>query len=107
MDVGKVMTHAEGFGHAVMRDEKQLISHYLSHGDKASVNEALQLLPRPIDSVEVLQVELREAREWITLMRFSGRRDEVRLRAEWVENGEAIHIRGARIFGLKTRELAS
>jgi 23S rRNA C2498 (ribose-2'-O)-methylase RlmM len=108
MDVGEVMAYADGFGRAVAADKKELISRYVKHEEEKRVSEVLELLPRPIEAAEVLQVELRDSGESISLIRFSGRREEVRLRAVWVGDGDqAILIRAARIFGRMTRQLAS
>jgi hypothetical protein len=103
--VGEVMAYADGFGRAVVRQEKELIALYVNPGDEVRVSKVLERLPQPIEAAEVLQVELSEAGQWLSLMRFVGRREQVRLRTVWVQKDEAILIRAARLCGHASRQL--
>jgi hypothetical protein len=108
VQVGEVMAYADGFGRAVAAEDKELISHYVCREDAATIAEVLESLPRPIESAEVLQVELLESGESVSIMRVSGRHDQVRMRTVWVEDSEqAILVKAARTFRRESRQLVS
>jgi hypothetical protein len=105
--VAEVMAYAEGFGRAVVHRESEAISLYVNPKDKPSVTKVLEMLPLPVEAAEVIQVQAGEVGEWTSLIRFVGRREQVRLRTEWVQRDEAILIRAAHLFGPTSRQLES
>jgi hypothetical protein len=108
LDVTEVMAYADGFGRAVAAQRKELISRYVCNEQEASIAEVLESLPRPIEATEVLQVELLDSGESVSLLQFLGRHEEVRVRTVWVETDEeAILLQAARVLRRATRQLAS
>jgi hypothetical protein len=72
--------------------------------DEPSIVIALELLPRPIERTEVLSVSPPvEGDECISVIRVSGPREEVLLRAVWMESGIQPLIQSVQILERRAR----
>jgi hypothetical protein len=106
VDVGTVHAYADGFAVAVVADDTDRISGYLSEELKGNIAEVLGGLPRSIRGAEVLSVTCPEDDECISVTRFSGFRGAAMLRATWIEEQQQHQpvIRAAWIVDGKVKE---
>ncbi|MEA2506816.1 MAG: hypothetical protein QOH48_1434 [Actinomycetota bacterium] len=72
MNVERVHAYANGLAHAVVDQNSDLISSYLSKKAKGNIAEVLGGLPRRIGNTEVLSVTEPAHDECISLTRFNG-----------------------------------
>jgi hypothetical protein len=93
MDVERVHAYANGFAHAVVDENRDLISSYLSNKAKGNIAEVLGGLPRPVRNVEVLTVTEPVDDECISLTRFNGFRGGVLLQTIWADDPQPVICR--------------
>jgi hypothetical protein len=96
MDVERVQAYANGFAHAVVDENSDLISSYLSKKAKGKIAEVLGGLPRPVRNVEVMSVTEPADDECISITRFNGFRGGVLLKAIWADDPQPV-IRRAQL----------
>jgi hypothetical protein len=115
LDVGTVQAYADGFAHALVADDQDLIADapdkepkpavndlvasYLIEELEANIPAILGVLSYPIDTAEVLCVNVNpmDSREFISLTRLSGPHAELLLRAVWIESWHQLLMRAAQI----------
>jgi hypothetical protein len=109
VDVGAVYAYAEGFGSAVVIDDRDLIATYLRGPLKGDFTIVLDALSGPLEDSEILTVSpfgssdfsCSGPEEYVSLTRFSGLQEEVMLRAIWSENSHQLVMRKAQVVERK------
>lgn len=119
MDVGTVQAYADGFAQALVADHQDLIADAPDKEPKADVNDLvasylieeleanitsiLGTLSLPIDTAEVLCVNVNPAdsREFVSLTRLSGPHEEFLLRAVWIESWHQLLMRAAQLVDVR------
>ena len=112
MDLGTAYAYADAFANALLADDEDVLGSSLRPDPEAQVSRGvsgylrgepkllgtLEMLPRPIKTAEVLSVSPPlESNECISIIRVSGRRQEVLLRVVWVEHETQVLIKSAEI----------
>ncbi|MEA2507642.1 MAG: hypothetical protein QOH48_2260 [Actinomycetota bacterium] len=105
MDVRGVLEYADGFAQAVVAEEQDLISSYLSRGIEVQIAEVLNALPRPIEEIEVQIVNPLASKrfnplvsvEFVSVTSFAGPQGRALLRAVWTEGQRHLLVQKVEI----------
>jgi hypothetical protein len=107
VDTGEVLSFANGFSHAVISSDKNLIATYCCKDVEADLQEKLASLA-PLEMAKVLIVtplgdrfDATSAREFVSVTNLWGRQEEVLLRAVWVQDPQQLLIRRLEIMDRK------
>lgn len=98
-----VLGYADGFAHAVVVNDQDLIASYLCEDLEARASGIFDAVSRPIEEAVVLEVSPPRSEESMSLTRFSGPGEEVLLRAIWIESRQQLLMRTAQIVERKAR----
>jgi hypothetical protein len=94
MDDAKTRTYVAAHADAVARGDMDAVVADLSEELRPQADEIARLLPLPVDSAEVLSVEVGPD-EAISLIRYAGTDAVVMIRARWQDRGDRPLIVGA------------
>lgn len=107
MDIGELLSFANAFSHAIVSADRDLIASYVCEEAEADLDDQLGILP-PLDMAKVLLVtplgdtsRPLSAKEFVSVINFWGKRDEVLLRAVWVQNAHQPLVRKLQVVECK------
>jgi hypothetical protein len=109
VDFEEVLSYANGFSHAVIARDKDLIASYLCEEAEANLNGELDAL-LPIEMAEVLSVtplgdesQALLAEEFVSVTNFWGAQEEFQLRAVWIQNPHQLLMRRLQVIERKAK----